>query len=227
MIYLFHGDDGFLSRQRFFDAASGYQQVKRLSKKEISLENLATFNLGLFSRMGKRAIVLENLFSLPAANLKEIIKLILKLETEIDILIWEEKVVAPGRIASLGKNLKTYVFKLPAKIFYFLDSIGNQVPKAAITKLKETLKTYPPEVVLFLLSKRFRDLLLAKINPESLKGAPWQKNKILSQSDKLNLEETKEMYLKLIETEWLNKTGQLGNSLENELFNLAAISPAE
>ncbi|MBU2592896.1 MAG: hypothetical protein ABH867_00420 [Patescibacteria group bacterium] len=224
MIYLFHGDDAFLSRQRLFDAISKYQQVKRLSKKEVSLENLATFNLSLFSGMEKRALVLENLFSLPVTGLKEIIKLMIKLEPEIDIFIWEEKVVTPGKISGLGKNLKTFSFKLPAKVFYFLDSVGDRTSKMPVVKLEESLKTYPAELILFLLSRRFRDLLLAKVNPESLKGAPWQKSKILSQANKLNLEETKKMYLKLIETEWLNKTGRLGNSLENELFNLVAVS---
>lgn len=220
MIYLFHGDDTFNSRQRLFNALNSYQQVRRLSKKEITTENLATFNTSLFSQIEKKATVLEGLFSLTGDTLKEMLRLISSLEKGTDVFIWEEKTLTPARIASLGKDVRSSVFKLPVMIFKFLDSVGESNPEILIKNLNAGLKTHPPELILFLLEKRFRDLLIAKISPELLKTSPWQKNNLISQSTKLSLEQIEQMYLKLIEVEWRNKSGQLGSSLENELFNL-------
>ena len=218
MIYLFHGDDNYQSRQKLFSALKKYQDIDSLSAKEISPESIVKLTGGLFSSQN-RALVFNQLFSLPQPRLKKILPLIKELSQSIDIFIWEENKIAPQKISLLGDNVKAYLFRLPANLFKFLDAIGSKT-STCLGFLTKTLKSHPPELTLYLVEKRLRELLLAKINPEALKLASWQKSKLLSQVKKLDLEEIKQMYLKLIEIDWKNKTGQLGNSLENELVLL-------
>jgi len=222
MIHLFHGDDTFKSRQSLLDALTKYQEADFVSAREISDELLVSSGRGLFSE-GKKALILNNLFSLHQAKAGRIIAQIKKLADEADFYLWEEKKLTPAKTALLGEKAKISFFRLPAVIFQFLDSLGANDPASSLTLLKKTLKTHPPELVFFLIKRRARELFLAKAAPNQLRGASWQKGKIFNQAGKITLDRAKEFYLQLIETELKNKTGQLGNSLKNELFNLVLL----
>ena len=221
MIYLFHGDDHYQSRQGLFNALKKYQNVDPLSDEEIKPELIINFTGKLFSSKN-RALVLNRLFSLSPTRLKKIISLIRKLSQQnIDVFIWEEKKLKKEQISSLGNNTKVYLFKLPPHLFKFLDTIGDK-RNLCLGFLSQLLKSHPPQLILYLAERRLRELLLAKMNPQLLKLTSWQKTKLATQAKNLKLEEIKEMYLKLVEIDWKNKTGQLGNSLENELILLIA-----
>lgn len=216
MIHLFHGDDNYQSRQQLFSVLRKYQDTNHLSAKEINAESIVKFTGSLFSSQNQ-ALVLNQLFSLPQSKLKKILPLIKKISQIVDIFIWEEKKIVPQKISLLGSDVKVSLFQLPANLFKFLDAIGVKTD-ICLNFLIKALKTHPPELIFYLAEKRLRELLLAKGNPQVLKLAAWQKSKLLSQAQKLDLEEIKLIYLKLIEIDWQNKTGQLGNSLENELI---------
>ncbi len=218
MIYLFHGDDNYQSRQKLFSVLKKYHQVDSLSDSEIDPESLVRLTSGLFNT-ANRAIVLNQLFSLSQVKLKKILPLIKELSQEIDVFIWEAKRLPPAKINLLGPKIKTQLFRLPPNLFKFLDNIG-QNSRTCLNFLEKTFKTHPPELIIYLAEKRLREMLLAKTAPNQLQLAGWRRSKLLSQVKKLALEEIREIYLELIEIDWKNKTGQLGNSLENELINL-------
>lgn len=217
MFFLFHGDDAFQSRQKLSHALEKYQEVFFLSAREITPEALVKFSSGLFA-LEKRALVLEHFFSLHPARVKKIIPQLNRLG--LDIFFWEERKIDPKRFSALGDKQKAIFSRLPGTIFKFLDSLGSKNPGFPLSFYKQSLKTHPPELILYLIEKRFRELLVAKLDPKQLALPSWQKNRLLSQVKNLDLEEIRKMYLKLIETEWKNKTGRLGNSLENEIVNL-------
>jgi len=226
MIHLFHGDDTFQSRRNLLDALRDYKEVDFVSPRKISSETLVSATGGLFLE-NKKALVLENLFSLHLSTLKKIIDQIKKLENEIDFFIWEEKKLTPGKISLLGEKKRVSFSNIPATIFKLLDNLGNENPGIPLGFFKTTLKTHPPELIFFLIKRRLRELLIAKAAPEELKGAPWQKGNILSQAKNMGLEKIKGFYLQSIEIELKNKTGQLGNSLKNELTNLILLISGE
>jgi len=212
---LFHGDDVYQSRRRFSDGLKKYQTVRFFSPPEINAELIRTFNAGLFSSQ-KQALAFENLFSLPRASLAKITPLIKKIAEKNDIFVWQAKKLAKEDISSWKQNSRIFYFRLPANIFKLLDSLGVDV-KQSLLFYRKSLATHPPELILAMAQRRLKQLLLAKIAPENLKLAPWQRAKVVSQSQKLGLAQIKTSYLELIKIDWQNKTGRLGNSLENEL----------
>ncbi|MFH1560993.1 MAG: hypothetical protein ABID04_00200 [Patescibacteria group bacterium] len=221
MIFVYHGDDTFASRQRFFDVLKDYPEVSSLPSKKLSPELIATYTGSLFAQE-HRALVLENLFSSTnTQDSKEIVRQIKKLESEIDIFVWEGKKLDQSKITQLGKNCKAIAFKLPSSLFHFLDSIGQNKTET-LSFLDRSLKTNPAEMLLALCQGRCRELLLAKSKPTLLKGAPWQKVKLASQVKTLEIDWIASLYLKLIDIDWKNKTGRLGDSLSNQLIALFA-----
>lgn len=222
MIYIFHGDDTFQSRKGLLGMleSKNYQEVKLFAGQEITQEVLMNFTGRLFFT-GRSAIVLENLFSLLPTKIKLIIANLKKMENDIDFFIYEEKKLTPTRLSLLGENKKIFSFQIPATIFKLLDGIGILKYQNLVNLLQETLKSHPSELILFLLERRLREMLIIKSDPEELNLPAWQKSKLINQVKKINSEEIEGFYLELIETELKNKTGRLGNSLQNELFTLA------
>ena len=220
MLYLFHGDDVYQSRRKFSDGLKKYQTIRFFSPSEINTESIRTFSAGLFSSQ-KQVLAFENLFSLPQANLAKIIPLIKKIAEKSDVFVWQGKKLPAKNISPWGQNSKIFLFRLPANIFKLLDSLGVN-KKQSLLFYRKTLATHPPELILAMAQRQLKELLLAKIAPENLKLAPWQKARILSQAQKLGLAQIKANYLELIKIDWQDKTGQLGNSLENELISFLA-----
>ncbi len=222
MIHLFHGDDNFQSRQKLFNALRPYRETKFLPAKEITSEKLVNLTGGLFSSK-KKSLTIEKLFSLPKSSIEKIVSQLEKMGDDIDIFLWENKKIIPSKLSVLGKKRKVSLSQIPATIFKLLDSIGQSNPYNSLNFLKLTFKSHPPELILYLMEKRLRDLLITKIDSDKLKIPPWQKKRLMGQVQKLSLEKIKDVYLNLIEIEWKNKTGQLGNSLKNELVNLVVL----
>jgi len=222
MIYLFCGDDNFKSRQVFNVWIKKYPKISRLKTSNINKQDFNVLNQGLFDSNIKKALVIESLFSIKSKTLKTFIQELLQVQADNDVLIWENKKITPAKVKLLGKNCQAFTFKIPADIFYFLDSFGNPNKNIVLKKLSLSLKTNPPELIMYLLGKRLRDMVVAKTNPDLVGMAPWQKSKILNQVKNLGLEQIEQMYLKLIDIDYKNKTGQLGNSLMNVLINFSA-----
>jgi len=221
MIYLFCGDDNFKSRQAFNCKLEKYQKLFRLQSQEINDEILISLNQGLFDQEIKKAIVIESFFSIRGKKLKSIAQKLTEIQEESDVLIWEPKTITPAKIKLLGKNCQVLTSKIPPNIFYFLDEVGFEDKASIIRKLHLAFKTHPPELITYLLEKRLKDMLVAKVDPRLLRMAPWQKSKIGSQVKNLGLEQIKKMYLKLVDIDYRNKTGQLGNCLKNVLINIS------
>jgi len=221
MIYLFCGDDNFKSRQAFNVRLKKYQKLFRLQTNEIDDEILLSFNQGLFDQEAKKAVVIENFFSIKGRRLKTIAQKLTEIQKDNDVLIWEPKAVTPAKIKLLGQDCQVSTFKIPPNIFYFLDEFGSKNKAGVVKKLHLALKTHPPELIIYLLEKRLKDLLMAKVDPNLLRMAPWQRGKIVNQVKNLDLEQIRKMYLKLIDIDYRNKTGQLGNCLKNVLINIS------
>jgi hypothetical protein len=221
-IFIYHGDDTYQSRQQLTDALKDYPQIKRFEGKEISPEGLIQASGGLFSQENK-ALVLEGLFSLSNKQLNENVNYIEKLKDSVDFFVWESKRLYPNKINKLSFNKKVKEFKLPNTIFKLLDSIGHENLQQLLNFLQGSFKTHPPEVIFFLIQKRLRQMLLAKVKSDQLSGASWQKRKLYNQVKSLSEDLISSWYIKTINIEWMNKTGRLGRELDEELVNLMVL----
>jgi len=218
MISVFHGNDNFKSRQNLLAATAVFERLNRFSPKEITSENLAKLTGSLFKKQNE-AIVFENFFSLPAASLKKILPDVEKIEKDFPLFFWEEKELTPAKLNLLGKELKAVNFKTPALIFKFLDSLNPDNLKPPLYFFHELSKDQPAELIFFMLLRRIRELLAVKTDTNLIKGAPWQKSRLIAQAKPFALADLKKIYLNLIELDWRNKTGQLGISLESAMIN--------
>lgn len=217
-IFIYHGDDQFQSRRELTNSLKKYPQTKHLEGNEISSENLIQTSGGLFDQ-GNKAVVLEDFFSLSKKNLEEASKYIIKLNDSIDFFIWQGKRLYPNMINKLPTK-KVREFKLPNTIFKLLDAIGTDNHQHLLTYLNGSFQTHPPELIFFLIQKRLRQMLLAKIKSGQLSGAKWQKQRLYSQVRNLSENLISTWYIITINIEWKNKTGRLGRELDQELVNL-------
>lgn len=217
-IFIYHGDDQFQSRRELTNSLKKYPQTKHFEGNEISSENLIQTSGGLFDQ-GNKAVVLEDFFSLSKKNLEEASKYIIKLNDSIDFFIWQGKRLYPNMINKLPTK-KVREFKLPNTIFKLLDAIGTDNHQHLLTYLNGSFQTHPPELIFFLIQKRLRQMLLAKIKSGQLSGAKWQKQRLYSQVRNLSENLISTWYIITINIEWKNKTGRLGRELDQELVNL-------
>lgn len=221
MIQLYHGEDVYKSRQQLSRDLEKYSQVDHLDKKEVDQESLVKFSGGLFSASKKKALVLENLFSLRKKQLENIFEQLDKLSTDIDFFIWQGKKVTPSKEKMVKKNQGNVKhFKLPNHLFHFLDQLGQRNLSKTLKFYQKTLATHPPELLLFFLQRRAKKMYLAKTDKSLLRMPGWQKKKLYNQIGNLSPLEIENFYLSLIQTDWLNKTGRLGCELDNKLLDL-------
>ena len=225
MIYVYHGEDTFNSRKRLGEVLGKYPRVEYFDSSEITPEILVQQGSSLFNSQQKKAVVIDNFSSLVKKRQESIIDILKRLENDFDCFIWEDKKLSANQLSKLAASKNVFLFKLPTFLFKFLDSFGEKnLPKNQLLFLQKTLETHPPELILYLLIGRLKELLLAKIAPDNLKKAPWQKNNLIRQAKGQNLEKIKQVYSKLIELEWKSKTGQTKGSLNNELINLLILN---
>ncbi len=217
-IFIYHGDDNFQSRRELSEDLKKYPQIKHFESGEITAENLIQASGGLFSQ-GNTALVLEKFFTLRGKKLTQATEYIKKLNKSIDFFIWENKRLYPNMINKLPTK-KVREFKLPNTIFKLLDSIGNTSHRQLLKYLESCFQTHPPELIFFLIQKRLRQMILAKIGSDQLPGANWQKQKLYKQVKNLSEKLIITWYIKTIDIEWKNKTGRLGRNLNQELVNL-------
>lgn len=223
MISLYYGDNYVLSRQRLnqhLDQLKTNQvNLTRFLAKDLSLEALtqALESNSLFNL--QPALIIENLFSLPAAGLKNsVLSLIVKNQHQT-IILWDKKPLTKTNLKPLTqvKTIKFNEFKLPLTVFKFLDSIIPNQGHIGLKYLHQSLHTNPIELVFYFLSRRVSQLILAESEPQTLKSSPWQKNKLVSQATNFTLDQLIQLHHQLLKLDYINKTGQTPFDLLTEL----------
>jgi len=223
MISLYYGDNYVLSRQHLNQHLDQLKNTEvnltRFLAKDLSLEALtqelesnSLFNL-------RSALIIENLFSLPDAGLRNsVISLIIKNQHQT-IILWDKKPLTKTNLKLLTqvKTVKFNEFKLPLTVFKFLDSIVPNQGGISLKYLHQSLPTNPIELVFYFLSRRVSQLIQALDQPQTLKSSPWQKNKLVSQAKNFTLDQLIQLHHQLLQLDYLNKTGQTPFDLLTEL----------
>jgi len=220
---IIHGDNQVASRQALTDQTSQFKgEIIRLNGTQINLTTLkqAVESGSLFGQ--DKLIIIENLFGRPASGTKENLLAYLKQETLPHIIIWEPKTI-DGRKLTAFRSAKISKFTIPATIFKFLDSLG-QNKKTTLYWLHQTLKNEPAELVFYLLCRRVADLIIAAdLSARGLdRMAPWQKSRLVRQAKNFPLSRLTTVYQKLLEIDWQQKTGRAAYNLAATLDLLVA-----
>lgn len=221
MIKVFYGEDIVSSRKALIDevekARRNKTEVSFFDGKKISLNELvlAIESKCLFG--ADRFVVIENLFSNTKSKEFEKIISLLKKNIDAQVVLWQDKDLSLALTKSLN-NFKLQQFKISSFLFKFLDSLKPGQAKTNIENFHLCLSNEDPEMIFAMLIRQIRLLILAKEGEKFLsKLAPWQKNKILSQAKLFNKEKLLQIYQKLLEIDFQQKTSQTPFSYRSAL----------
>lgn len=156
-----------------------------------------------------RLTVIENLFKRPKSQDKEtILDYLAKLKPK-NLIIWEAKIITPTSLKKFS-FAKIRVFKLPAIIWQFLDTLTPNNPKRLIFLFHLLQKQIADELIFYWLSQRISQLIIARDLGQSglAKMAPWQQSKLINQANKFKLKQLIDLYHQLFVVDYQIKSGQ-------------------
>jgi DNA polymerase III delta subunit len=215
-----HGENIVQSRKRLTEVLdkvrdNGLETVV-LDGSRISLSEVRSA-LESGSLFGKtKLVVVENLLTSQKSKEKErIIEYLNKGKFDNDLIIWEPKEIKSASLLQAQKE----VFRLTPLIFRFLGTLAPRNTKESLRLLTELKQTEEPEMILYMLIRQFRFLILAcDLGPSGMSElSSWQQKKFLAQSGKFKLEQLKDIYGKLLEIDFAQKTSGDAFSLSSRL----------
>lgn len=188
MLYLFHGDNTLNSRNEFnhfLDQLQNYDILRCDKDTDIQTINLFIGGQSLFS--SSKAIAISNFFSFPKSSQDKVLKNLTD-NPNFLVIIWQDKKLTPTQTKTLPSP-KIQYFPLDNKLFSCLNSLRPKNIKAFLDLFHQINLEENYDLFLYLLKANLR--------------------RQLSTSSRFPTEQLKSTYLKLIELDYLNKTGQL------------------
>lgn len=228
--FFLHGENVAESRERLNELIVEFgKEVKetvRLAGDKIALGEIkqALEAHSLFG--GERLVIIEGLLgSTPGNRQGKIMEIILQGGSGFPLILWESREIKGILLSKFKKDFQVEIFKIPATVFKFLDSLSPEKKQQVIFWLHQIDKK-EPEIIFYLLCQRIRQLILAKdLGKKGLEDFQgWQQARLLNQAAKFKLSQLLEFYCQLLETDYQQKTGRaplsLFSTLELLLVNL-------
>lgn len=228
MITLIHGDYIEASRRelnRLKDKATG--------KEIIMLDGAVTDETDLIQAVEsssllsfQKLVVIESIFSKNSRNTQLIAKFtsLLAKTDGVDIILWEQKELTPSIMRKLGNTIVNRLFKVPPRIFTFLDGIRPGNASMLLPIYRSLITNEPSELVFAMLVKRIRQLIQVKDQIKPVTISPWQLSRLTMQSNSFTMEKLTGMYKKLLTIEQTLRTGvspfTLSQQIELFIINL-------
>lgn len=242
MLTILHGDNILASRKALESAklAASEKEIIKLEGKKTDLPLLkqALEAKSLFAE--NKLVVVEDLITDNRKQITEnVINYLIEGKFDADLVLWEGKPLPIGILSKFKKAgdkktgyIKIQLFKQPAVIFKFLDSIKPKNIKEMLTSLKRSIEVSQPEIVFYMLVRQFRILLAVKAKEkdrtiernndiEELKRlAAWQLGRLKIQASHFSLEQLLKIYKELLIIDYQIKTGKSALDLTKrmELF---------
>lgn len=189
MIIVFHGDDNAASRQalNLYLEKQSDSDILRTDSKGLDLNQVLSFISTTSFIRPQKILVVSNFFSLPKASLDKILKSVGQ-EQNTSLAIWQDKALTATQLRQLPQA-QTNLFRHDNQLYLCLNLIkpGNIARVAPLYRQ--------------LCQKDLFDLFLYL-----LKGSLRRQ---LQTNPKFNPPHLKKCYLKLIELEYLYKSGKL------------------
>ena len=208
MIIILHGADVDASYKRLSELISlhkNYRLVnldKNTTKDELQREILEK---NLFEE--SKLIILKNLLT----KEKDLVKILEKAQKDQEIICYQNDQIQSPLLTKLTKFAKVENYKIPSKLFYFLDSISPG------RKITNELSALPEDhTILWNIQQRFLLLALVKLKIDAELAskiikrnlAPWQWDKIKSQANKFTKETIFAIYSASLKIDYLIKSGK-------------------
>jgi DNA polymerase III delta subunit, C-terminal domain len=219
MIKIIHGDDTASSRNYYISERDKAESPVIFEGEKLRITPLMQSLQGgsLFNE--EQEIFVENFFSTKKSNpeFKAITDYLKTFSQKANITFWENTEVSKTDISSF-ENPAVKLFKIPQKMFLFVDSIKP----GSLNNIKlfhELLEQAPVELVFFMIIRQFRILLATSDyedkNPidEVKRLAPWQMSKFKSQAKLFGGEKLLKAYNQIYKIDSASKSGKLPATL--------------
>lgn len=218
MTQLIHGDDSLSSRKYFLKLKTS--ESIYFDAENINLNELTQIIKGDGLFLKSKRILIDNLFTKNGIKKLDSISEILTNHENLEIYFYADKVVEAKQY-KIFKNLEIKLFKIPATIWNFLDSLRPN-NKNNILLFQRTLTNTDVEIIFAMLVRQYRLLLgissNSKNNIDEIKRlAPWQKSKLVQQASYFKIENLKSTYKKL---QLIDKSVKTGKSKLNTQQNI-------
>ncbi len=204
-ITVLHGEHTAASRQRLVEIV---QEVKKRGWEVI--KDVPVPTASLFAK--------ERLFVVEDINLLKNLKL-----DGFNLLVWHNHKLPARFKNTLPKNTKYEEFKIPQKLWAFLDSLWPGNAKVSLTILREVTQTEPIEFVFAMIARTFRDLYWVTISPETIKLPSWRLGKLKRQAGHFKPHQLKKIISQLAAIDVAVKTGMTSLTHELDLFILTQL----
>lgn len=207
-IIVIHGDNLVASRNRLTDLYSEFSKeglaVVTLPAQKETIEQimLAAQTNSLLGE--ERVVIVAEFFSGKGKSEKG--KENLEKLSGI-IVFWQSSQLSKSQLAGLPKTWKIEHFRIPQTVFKLLDALVPTNTKLVITILHQILEHEPEQLVLSMLSWHVRQLIWAKVDPQTLNLPNWRKEKLTSQAARFTKEQLFTFHTKLLELDRSQKTG--------------------
>ena len=222
---IIHGDDTVTARNHLNDelekAQSSSAGVSRFDARDLDLTKLTQVLEGMTLFGLQPLIIIEGIFSLPKSKNKDNLIEFLTKYQDRQIILYENKaltatVIKPFKKATVSSH------KPAAIIFTFLDSLKpGSAPRSLSLFDQLENANQPPELVFAMLVRQVR-LLIQALDPSTLKGAPWQKSRLISQARSFGERGLLTLHHNLYHLDKQLKTGANPLPLSTQLFTLIA-----
>lgn len=245
MITIIHGDNVAQSRTYYIQEREKQQDKVILEGSSLTLTDFlqATTGNGLFG--DQQTIFIEDLLSKRKAS-KEMDELVAAIAaTDTPLFLWESKELSAKQLKLFG-SATIKVFKIPATVFAFLDSLSPQNKTQSIKLFHQLLETEDANFALFMLQRQVRILLslsdttppvipakagiqgnnikdpgsksgMTSLISEVKRLAPWQKGKLEKQAKTFSLQQLLRLHEQLFQLDLAQKTGTLSQPLDKSL----------
>lgn len=210
---IIHGEDLAKSRQQLQTLIQSSKEkgreVRRLTGQDLNLTAVIQ-SLESPSFFGpEKTVVIEDLLIRKDKEFKKIFDYLAKNSSLQDLIWWEGKTLTPA-ILKKFPQARLYYYKINPLIFKFLDSLcpGNSLNTLEL--FHNILKTDKPEQVFYMIVRQSRLLIQSadKKSQSSLKMAPWQKQKLISQAGFFSEKKLILFHRELLKIDYEQKTGQ-------------------
>ena len=125
-----------------------------------------------------------------------------------NFVIYHEGDLPAAFLKMMPQDFKMEKYDLPKIIFTFLDSLYPGNSSQSIKLLHDLVKTEPPELVFFLVSRHIRDLFWVKVDATSTGFPSWKVGKLRSQTSKYSPELLKRILVSLSDIDSLVKSSK-------------------
>jgi len=224
MLTLLHGDNIVASRNeltRLKELAKD-KEIRDINGKNISESDLrqAVESSSLFGNT--MLVVIEQLFS-GLGKKEKLVKLFGEIlnaaSLSVDIIIWEPKELGKTALGCFSKA-HIQLYKTPTVLFEFLDTLKPNNAKQSILLMEKMGDTVAPELLLYMMEMRVRQLIQVKDNITPEKMSPWQMMRLTNQSKSFTMDKLLFMHTELLQMEFAYKSGRTPFTLSELISQL-------